>query len=282
MYTVSLFADDDPTYGNNLHYQSNKEVLPAGYSTERNFLNSILSVGFSEKFLNLKEKIHKKEKVSIVAFGGSITAGVARGRDVTAWPEYLKAFSRNIGLDSIFVSNNALRASGTSVFIDKIPIFKSTDGHPISEADIIIYETAANDVMGLVHEGAHGQRFGMKVPDTIAQETEIVLRQFLSLPKQPIVIFLEASSRHDWLASPAAFSHQQVALQYGVPQLSMMHLFSGGQLSETLRSWAKRFYRSDGCHINEFGQKLVATALVHFLNLLLCDDWGNMDTLDRN
>ena len=278
---LALFADDDPTHGNNVNHQSNKEVLPVGYSTERNFLSSLISVGFSEKFRALKEKISRKENVRIIAFGGSITVGAAAGRDVTPWPELLQIFSHAMGYESIFVKNNALRAHGTSIFIDKIPFFKSTPGHPILDADIVIYETAANDVMGLVHESLHGQRFGIKATDTIAQEVEIVVRQFLSLPKRPIVIFLEASSRHQWLPSAAVFSHQQVALQYGIPQLSMLHMFSGGELSETLRSWAERYYRADGCHINAFGQKLVAVALFHFLDLLFCDKWGNLDTMDR-
>jgi hypothetical protein len=121
----------------------------------------------------------------------------------------------------------------------------------------------------------------MKVADTIAQETEIFLRQLLSLPKQPIVIILEVSGRHEWLPSSAVFSHQQVALQYGIPQISMMHLFSGAELSDTLRGWVTKIYRSDGYHVTEFGQKLVAATVIHFINLLFCDQWGNLDTMDR-
>ena len=261
-----------------------------------------MGAGFAEKFHALKEKLERKEKVYIIAFGGSITAGgvtsgggggsgsssstgdnggggdssgggggggggtrsgsgkgAAFSKVGSAWPECLQRFYHNIGWENILVSSNAVRASSSrNLFIDKIPTYKATKGHPIHRADIIIFETSGSDMMGLQYnDSGHGQPVNMKVADTIAQETEIFLRQLLSLPKQPIVIIMEVSGRHEWLPSSAVFSHQQVALQYGIPQISMMHLFSGAELSDTLRGWVTKIYRSDGYHVTEFGQKLV-------------------------
>ena len=161
---LSLFEEA----GQLLPPPSGKEIMPIEYSTERNFLNSILGAGFAEKFHVLKEKLERKEKVFILAFGGSITAGgvtsggsgsdsstgdsvgdgdsigggggtrsgsgkgTASSKVGSAWPECLQRFYHNIGWENILVSSNAVRASSSrNLFIDKIySHVQSNEGTP--------------------------------------------------------------------------------------------------------------------------------------------------------
>jgi hypothetical protein len=181
--------------------------IPQDYASLSAFTQSIQYMGNGSSFYNVAHKLAASECLHIVVLGGSTTCcsslnnnhpgkcrdGGQGSKD--AWPSALEALfnahsptckpSSNVAKHTVI--NLCQQAVGTNVWVDLVSNWKASKDHPIYLADIIIVETALNDVeelrvSGQVHFGDGDLR--------IEEETEILIRLLLQLPQRPALVYL--------------------------------------------------------------------------------------------
>ena len=180
-----------------------------------------------------------------------------------AWPNWLEALINlkygktciNPGNPRKFgyhrVVNYCQPGEGTNYWIDKIGEYRTDPNHALHYADMVIVESAVNDID--------------KNPARVAATTEILVRLLLALPNKPGLLYLGSSTRH-FLSKPwtdptvgnGVVAQWPVAEAYKIPYLSMAHGFSGLNTKEKRRWFLEDYIVDVCCHVTRLGHKLIA------------------------
>ena len=220
-------------------------------------------------------KLRSGEPVTIVAIGGSVTAGckankLANQTGATcpeksccsaenAWPRQLEIVLRRCGRDAT-VHSLARAAVGSDYFVEAM---RTDSGvrETLATADAVIVEMAVNDA-----RSTRGQL-------GVEEVTEGLVRRLLQLPKQPFLLWVTASSfRGTWGTSPpehawllpvqrsAEDAHLRVMRHYGLAHISVMR-----GLGLQFGAAKEHFFFQDVVHPSAVGQQIVAAFLARRL-----------------
>ena len=251
-------------------------VTPFNLTRFQNFKDTILSTGGPkqrQKVSNITKVQDTRETFSIVVLGGSISCAMphhsehvdaCHGNLYLAWPSQLKALLDRNNYTNVIVHNLCKVAQGTNSWVDDMLKWESERdagnyGNPIFAADIVMIEAVVNDIDNKVDAKS---RFG-GIVDGITQETEMLARLLLQLPKSPALIWVEASRSQRYVHN-AVPSHSAVLIPYGIPHLDMMEAFDPND-----DSWFKSAYVVDMYgHISSLGHRMVAFYVYNFLHVL--------------
>ena len=121
-------------------------------------LKSVLSMGHHQHkiYKKLRQKIiFKKIQLRILAIGGSITCGHSMSDEAKSpksindtWPRFLGEFlAKKYNHENITVTNICTAGSGTVHWVQQVGNWKQEHTHEIHFADLIIIESAVNDVI---------------------------------------------------------------------------------------------------------------------------------------
>ena len=246
----------------------------------KDILKSVLSMGHQQHkiYKRLKQKlILKKEKLRILAIGGSITCGHSMSNEEKSpksindtWPRFLGDYlTKYYDHNNITVTNICTAGSGTVHWVQQVGNWKQEPTHEVHFADLIIIDSAVNDVIQAplqtkdkVSEIIYG-----KLGDAVTQENEILIRELLAVNRHAAFLWLGASSRTSQ-PSAAVYSHLNATIPYGIPQIDMMHAFQTWESPERMR-WFY-VYLTDMWHPTISGNKVIAFYIFSLMNLMMC------------
>eukprot|EP00413_Alexandrium_margalefii_P013544 CAMPEP_0204529074 /NCGR_PEP_ID=MMETSP0661-20131031/9862_1 /ASSEMBLY_ACC=CAM_ASM_000606 /TAXON_ID=109239 /ORGANISM="Alexandrium margalefi, Strain AMGDE01CS-322" /LENGTH=537 /DNA_ID=CAMNT_0051535081 /DNA_START=78 /DNA_END=1691 /DNA_ORIENTATION=+ len=230
-------------------------------------------IGKAERMDRVLSMLNAGHCISMVAMGTSITDGHCLGcpggmlpnTTEAVWPnQFRRWLNFNFpcsGRDGHKVERLTRSNSGSDYWAFRIFDLKNKSGLGLWKADLIVVETANNDVMNSQKTSYDGERDAR-----IRYFTELVVRQLLAAPKRPALIWLTAGWRH-WETNSApphhhdaTYAHLPVLEYYDIPQVSMLHAFlpfNGERLE-----WLKNHYFADSCcHPSALGHKMCAQIL---------------------
>jgi hypothetical protein len=180
-------------------------------------------------------------------------------------------------LSSHKVENVCAGGVSTDVWVERISqsLHEDTAMRMIlHDADVIMVETSVNDVNELVKKTKNND---VGDPDLrIKRYTEILINLLLSLPNNPSVIFIGASSRGTWhgaypRTTDAVHAQLGVTKKYGLPHISAIDGL-GPFNTHVATTWFENVYRVDVCcHVTSFGHRIIAHLA---MNLLLQHYWS--------
>mmetsp|Transcript_68634 Transcript_68634/g.182558 ORF Transcript_68634/g.182558 Transcript_68634/m.182558 type:complete len:410 (-) Transcript_68634:63-1292(-) len=160
------------------------------------------------------------------------------------------------------VHNLAESASGSDYWSFRIFDLKKNSSSSLWKADLVVVETAVNDIRETQRASTGGEAGDGK----IQYFTELMARQLLSAPKRPALIWLTVGAREWWPNSPpphhkdATYAHLPVLEYYDIPQISVIHAFL--PLTRDRSEWLKKHYFEDSCcHPSVLGHMMCAQVL---------------------
>lgn len=227
---------------------------------------------------NIASKLLNRNCLRIVVLGGSVTCGVSLNKThpdrpngkTDAWPAHLQAYLNSAmpcildGVSSHIVQNLAMSGKSTDHWVDATSLAlreKDELGIALRSADIVIVETAVNDVNELVK---NTKKFVKIAPDLrIKQYTELLVNILLKYPNKPSMIWLGSSSRGVWNGSmprttDAVHSHLSVTQYYSIPHISAVD-GTGPFTTRDMIDWFNNVFRADHCcHVTKSGHQIIA------------------------
>ena len=232
-----------------------------------NFHSSVLNYGsFSGRALSL---LQHGQCLQIMAIGGSVTCGHCLDRNSTqlpsertAWPSALANLLNNelpchnsSGMLSNHVVTNVCAGGwSTALWLERISasLRSNEDLHAaLTTADVIIVETAVNDIEELRRHDMRASARDQPLPVLIMRATELLVNILLTLDNKPSIVYLGASSRALWGGGPrhsgdAILDQLEVVRLYNIPYVSAIEGL-GPFTTAVGRSWFLDVYRCDLC-----------------------------------
>lgn len=194
--------------------------------------------------------------------GGSITEGAHATKIENRWStkvvnEYFKVKYPN---KNVIERNASIGGTGSAYGMIRVRKDLALDSD--STPDVVFVEFAVNDAGG----------GGM----TISNQMESIVRQLLSLPKIPVIIFVYTTSKKSLNAEGTASScvenaiaaDHAVAENYGIYEVDLNDYVWKG-VKENKWTWIvkdKNSITDDGTHPNDAGYKVYAERIVELLN----------------
>jgi hypothetical protein len=258
--------------------------IPLKYTMMSAFNQSIMNSGNARdpSYLALLDKmVYRKQCITVIVIGGSISCGGTRNHKRLNGPKSLKdAYPNKLEallnaqfsgcshprLKQHVVDNRCHGGSGTGHFVDAVSAWKYDPSHydTVGSADLIIVETAVNDY---------------EFPNQIRAAAELLLRVLQEVKSReksdigPALLYLGVStvSREPWRARGDSVLDQLfVTKAYGVPHLGVMDAFLPMR-SRLEQYWFNDIYKGDDkTHLSTCGHGIVAGYLISFLQLLVC------------
>ena len=190
-------------------------------------------------FAGLKEK----ENINVVYLGGSITEGAAStDAQNKSWAGMTsKLFTEAFPASNVQNFNAGVGGTGSDY-----GLLRLYDDVAVKEPDVVFVEFAVND------------RYAS--PGKVKQQMEGIVRNLLSLPKTPYIIFVYTASRQ---FDACAQVHQQIADYYGIPSIDLQSMVQERCLTGEI-SFSD--YWEDDVHPNDKGHALYAALVENCLN----------------
>jgi len=242
------------------------------YMSAEAYRSSILSFGQQKSFLNIGTIFQHNKSFTMVVLGGSVSCAKRRPNsrwrpDSTdeylpnGWPTKLEEMLRKKYISSnIMMKNLCMGGVGSNFRVNKMLEWRADPSHIIFNADLVFVETAVNDV------GIETDRYGLE-GDSIKQETEMLIRLLMLLPKKPYLIWVGASSRIN-SPSESIKSQLNVTVPYLIPHIDMLHSFIPLQTPLQLY-WYNNIFKVDLAHLTKTGHKILSFYLFTFMNQLI-------------
>eukprot|EP00199_Chlamydomonas_sp_CCMP681_P000700 CAMPEP_0119105920 /NCGR_PEP_ID=MMETSP1180-20130426/3752_1 /TAXON_ID=3052 ORGANISM="Chlamydomonas cf sp, Strain CCMP681" /NCGR_SAMPLE_ID=MMETSP1180 /ASSEMBLY_ACC=CAM_ASM_000741 /LENGTH=480 /DNA_ID=CAMNT_0007091101 /DNA_START=685 /DNA_END=2127 /DNA_ORIENTATION=+ len=235
---------------------------------------------------NMQSKLLNRSCLRIVVLGDSVTCGRSLNKThpdrpdgkIDAWPGHLQTYLNSdmpCILDGVssehVVQNLAVSGKSTDHWVDATSVAlrkKDEMGIALRSADIVIVETAVNDVNELVR---NTKDFEKIAPDLrIKQYTELLVNILLKYPNKPSMIWLGTSSRGVWNGSrprttDAVAAHLPVTQYYSIPHISAVDGM-GPLTTQDMIDWFKNVFRVDHCcHVTKCGHQIIAHLVTNLI-----------------
>jgi hypothetical protein len=171
------------------------------------------------------------------------------------------------------MQNHCRRGVGSSYWVDRMLDYKNNPKEEIYFADIIFVESAVNDEV-YDHDFTTEDRYNMD-GDPVMQETEMLIRLLMLLPKKPYLIWVGASSKSR--VPPKSIESQlAVTIPYMVPHIDIVHSFIP-MITPLQQYWFDNIYKCDyQGHLTNTGSRILAFFVFTFLNQLT-----NLKSVDK-
>ena len=262
------------------------------------FFHGVITFGAPELLSGVASKLLRGECLRVIALGGSVTCATAGGVQNRsdhphavgdAWPARFGA-----ALDAAFpcsgaghaVANLCQGAVASDFWVERVAEWRAEEADasaagpsPLAGADLVVCDTAHNDVEELRHREHHlddGARIG--------KYNELLINLLLRprggggdvAAARPAVMYVALSSRKGFetrdQAAPGGgradgvWAHAPVTRHYGVPQVSVVDALGPFAPGSPQAAWFAEVYKADGWgHPNVLGHQLGADLLVQLL-----------------
>ena len=263
------------------------------------FFHGVINFGAPELLANVSAKLLAGQCLKVVALGGSITCATAGGLAnrsdhpqslADAWPTRFVA-----ALDAAFpcgtaghsVANLCQGAVASDFWVERVVEWRAAGGEagpqaapsPLAGADLVVVDTAHNDVEELRHREHH-----LDDESRIGKYNELLINLLLrpqsanatQVPPTPAVMYIALSSRSGFDSRAAAepgggrrdgvWAHAAVTRHYGIPQVSAVDALGPFAPGSAAAAWFAEAYKADGWgHPNVVGHQLGAALLFQLL-----------------
>jgi len=244
---------------------------------------------FGELSENTAIKLSSRKCLRFVVLGGSVSCGYSTNKTdpgrpsgkQDSWPAFLQSYLDadlpcvdDGSASTHLVDNLAVYAKSSSHWLDVVSVGlrnRNELGKAISSADIVVVETAVNDIFDLGVGTNEGRIFDTDL--RIRRYTELLYFILLSYPNQPSLIWLGASTRtqkkEPWNGTiprltDAVHAHLAVTKPHRIPHVSAVDGLGPFQTSET-KQWFNFKFRSDFVHLTVTGHQIVAHLMLHVI-----------------
>lgn len=218
-------------------------------------------INYRAPLTNTYNKLTQDNKLNIVYFGGSVTAGYGSSKD--CWRTLTeKWFVSNFPNANINNINAAIGESGTF-----LGTYRLQDDIITKKPDLLFIEYAIND------------KYKGSDKATAALQYETIVREVKeALPQCDIVTLLVTDQGVAGKLFPTAAGHEEVATFYDISTVNV-GLSLWNAIGKTMLNWSTYFI--DIVHPTDAGYALYYKCLEEYLkNALLCTDFTGCETKD--
>ena len=249
---------------------------------------SVRSFGDPAMFAGARAKLSQGRCPRFVVLGGSISCGHGAGNTSLptwpsgrgdAWPALFARLLKEAYKCEPELDNLCVPGQGSVFWTDRVSGWMRAPDHPILRADVVLVETAHNDI-----EYAAGRDAHLVYDEKVEAYNELLLGLLLRLPNKPAVAYVAASTRTMAWASRADdrldTTRQQtaVARHYDVALVSAVDGL--GPFGTPARAaWFRDVFLFDVFgHPSKFGHAVVARLCAnHFFNVIWALDLAPPD-----
>lgn len=160
--------------------------------------------------------------------------------------------------------NDCVGGVGSEYWVDKFARHRHQTDHPLTNADIVLVETAANDGW-------------LETPSDASANTELLARIIRRLDSKPLAMWVTASwhsGMYNWTDPniyrrklgyhrDAEDQHLNVLRYYNIPHLSMLQAFQPLAGNVARHEFFQKVYQTDGVHPSVLGHKMIASMVAH-------------------
>lgn len=231
-----------PIIGAVLHAPSGHAVVRSGSNADQKPPDTVRPMMARRNIGNFFAKLRAGKAVTVAWFGGSITAGAGASDPAkTSYRALVTEWLRSQNPKAKVQEINAA-VGGTGSLYGSMRARRDIIAH---KPDLVFIEFAVNDA---------GER-----EDVVKRSVEGILRQFLTVPQPPEIVFLyttteKRNARADW--------HDEVAAYYRLPAVNLQDLT--WKLIDDGKITPAAFWK-DGVHPLDAGYKIYAQLITDFL-----------------
>jgi hypothetical protein len=238
----------------------------------------VLNAGDASYLAAVRNATQRSRCLRMVALGGSVTCGVAQDPRHTdrpagkheAWPAWLTfLLNQRLPCDGgdHKMDNLCVSGAASDYWVTTVAALRSQPAHAIMRADLIVVDTAVNDVEELAKSDNDYLVATDPTHRKIKKYCELLLALLRALPLRPSVVWLGSSTRgQPWVArGDAAHAHAEVMRHYGAPHVGAVDAL-GPFDTEEKRRWFTAAFRADACcHASKYAHKVMALLLAHLI-----------------
>jgi len=162
------------------------------------------------------------------------------------------------------VINDCVNGVGSEYWVDKFAQERHQTDHPLTNADVVLVETAANDGW-------------LETPTEAEVNTELLARILSRLDSKPLAMWVTASwhgGAYNWtdpkiyrrklgFHRDAEEQHLKVLRYYNIPHVSMLQAFQPLAGNVARHEFFQKVYQTDEVHPSVLGHKMIASVVAH-------------------